>query len=119
VNASCTGINAPAYTFKIGSNTVTSTATDIAGNVGQGAVTFTVTASSDDLTTLTKQFVTNPTIARQLAAPLGGVQLATMLHNTRLKASFVNTYIMLVNQQRGRTLTSEQADTLIRLAKGL
>jgi hypothetical protein len=117
VSATCTGSTAPAYTFNLGSNTVTATATDIAGNVGTGSVTFTVTGSAEDLTTLTKQFVTNPTIARQLSAPLGGIAFAERMHNERMKASFVNSYILLVNQQRGRALTSQEADTLIRLAR--
>jgi hypothetical protein len=39
------------------------------------------------------------------------------MHNERLKASFVNSYILLVNQQRGRALTSQEADTLVRLAR--
>jgi hypothetical protein len=115
----CQDINAPAYTFVVGANSVTTTATDQAGNVGSGSVTFTVTATASDLTTLTQQFVTNRTVARQLTAPLGGIQLANMAHNAKLKASFVNTYVLLVNMQRGRTLTTQQADTLIALARTL
>jgi hypothetical protein len=78
-----------------------------------------VTATVDDLIALTKQFEVNRTTERQLVAPLTGVQLAQQMHNPRLKAAFVNTYVMLVDQQRGRTLTSEQADTLISLARAL
>jgi len=115
----CQNISGLAYTLGAGTVTISSTATDVAGNVGHGSVTFTVTASANDLTTLTEQFETNRTIARQLAAPLGGIQLATMMHNAKLKAGFVNTYILLVNAQRGRTLTNQQADTLIALANTL
>ena len=92
---------------------------DIAGNVGTGSVAFTVTASTDDLTTLTNQFASNPTVARQLSAPLGGVALAERMHNEQMKESFVNMYVMLVNQQRGHALTNQEADTLIRLVREL
>ncbi len=116
VSPTCSGTTAPAYTYDIGSNTVSLTATDIAGNVGTGSVTFTVTASPNDLTTLTNQFVGNRTLAQRLTAPLGGVALAERMHNEQMKASFINSYILLINQQRGYSLTTQEADTLIRLA---
>jgi hypothetical protein len=119
VTTDCQDINAAAYTFAAGSNTISSTATDAAGNVGHGSVTFTVTATADDLMTLTNQFVNNRTVAQRLSAPLAGINLANHLQNPRMKQAFLNTYILLVNQQRGNTLTDQQADTLIALAKTL
>ncbi|HEX7103831.1 MAG TPA: hypothetical protein VF201_14395, partial [Nitrolancea sp.] len=115
----CQNISAPAYTFAVGSNTVSSSVTDVAGNTAGGSVTFTITESADSLTTLTKQFVSNPTLARQLSAPLGGIALANRINSPSMKQAYLNVYIMLVNQQRGRALTNQEADTLIRLAKGL
>jgi hypothetical protein len=119
VSPTCTGSTAPAYSYNIGSNTVQSTATDIAGNVGTGSVTFTVTGNSNDLTTLTNQFVGNRTLAQRISAPLSGVALAERMHNEQMKQQFITTYVMLVNQQRGRALTNQEADTLIRLAEEL
>jgi hypothetical protein len=115
----CQDINAPAYTFNPGSNTISSSATDAAGNVGHASVTFTVIATASDLTALTNQFVDNSTVAHRLSAPLAGIDMANRLQNPRMKQAFLNTYILLVNQQRGRALTNQEADTLIALAKTL
>lgn len=115
----CQDINAEAYTFAAGSNTIRSSATDAAGNVGHASVTFTVIATAADLTALTNQFVDNSIVAHRLSAPLAGIDLANRLQNPRMKQAFLNTYILLVNQQRGRTLTDQEADTLIALAKTL
>ena len=54
----CQPINAPAYTFPIGSNTRTTGATDLAGNTKSGVATsFTVKVTSTSLCNLTRQFV--------------------------------------------------------------
>ena len=119
VSSSCTGINAPAYTFKPGSNTVSVSVSDIAGNVGHGSVTFTVTVAADDLSTLTTQFTSDPRVAHQLQTMLNGVEFAERMQSPSMKTSYLNMYTLLVNQQRGRALTNQEADTLIRLAKGL
>ncbi len=118
-STTCQNINAPAYTFAVGSNTVSTSATDNAGNVGTGSVTFTITVDSNSLTRLTQQFETNPLIARQLNSALTGVAWAEAINNPTMKANFINTYIMEVNLQRGRTLTNQQADILIQLAQSL
>jgi hypothetical protein len=115
-SATCADRTAPAYTFNIGGNTVSATATDIAGNVGHGSVAFTVTASANDLSTLTAQFTSDPRVARQLQTMLNGVEFAERMNSASMKTSYINMYIMLVNQQRGRALTNQEADTLIRLA---
>ncbi len=115
----CQNINAPAYTFATGVNTISSSATDNAGNIGTGSVTFTVGTTPDSLIALTQQFETNRGILHQLRASLEGVKLAEQLGNQHMKTALINTYIMEVNLQRGRTLTDLQADTLIALANAL
>jgi hypothetical protein len=47
----------PGMVLGAGSHTLSATATDLAGNVGSGSATFSVTVSSTDLCTLTRQFV--------------------------------------------------------------
>jgi predicted outer membrane repeat protein len=115
----CQNISAPAYTFVVGANTVSSSATDVAGNTASGSVTFTVTESANSLTTLTNEFITNRYIANRVSAPLGGIALANRINSPSMKQAYLNVYIMLVNQQRGYALTNQEADTLIRLAGGL
>jgi hypothetical protein len=115
----CQNINALGSTFNGGSNTITSTATDAAGNVGHGSVTFTVTVTAGDLSTLTAQYSSDPRVTNQLATMLNGVTFAERMHSASMKQGYINMYILLANQQRGRALTNQEADTLIRLAKTL
>jgi hypothetical protein len=115
----CQNIDALASTLNTGNNTATATATDAAGNTGSGTVTFTVTATVDDLTTLTEQYVGNRLMASFLSAPLQGIALAERIQNPRLQVLFFKMYSASVNLQRGRTLTEQEADTLIRLARTL
>ena len=48
-STTCVPVSAPAYLFAIGTNVITATATDKAGNVKTATFTFTVTASIDEL----------------------------------------------------------------------
>lgn len=57
VASGCAGVSAPAYTFAVGANTITRTATDNAGNTGTGTASFTVIVTSASLCELTKLFV--------------------------------------------------------------
>ncbi len=118
-STTCQTISGPAYSFALGVNTFSATATDNAGNVGTGSVTFTVGVTPTSLITLTNRFETNRLVAHQLDSALEGVIWAEGMHNAEMKANFINTYIMEVNLQRGHTLTNQQADILIRLAGSL
>jgi CSLREA domain-containing protein len=57
IASGCAAVSAPAYTFPLGANTVTRSATDNAGNTGTGSTSFTVVVGSQSLCTLTSQFV--------------------------------------------------------------
>lgn len=118
-STTCANISGPASSFALGVNTYSATATDNAGNVGSGSVSFTVGVTASGLCTLTQQYVSNPFVARQLCAPLALVQWANLLHNSRLKTFFVNIYILEVTLQRGHGLTTQQANMLIQLARSL
>ncbi len=115
----CQNISAPAYSFAVGANTFSSTATDKADNGGSGSVTFSIIVTPNSLSNLTQQFESDSRVEHRMMAALNGVELAESLNNQHMKTAFVNTYIMMVNMQRGRTLTNQQADTLIRFASGL
>lgn len=56
--SSCTGVSGAAATFGSGAHTVTSSATDRAGNTGTSSATFTVRATPDGLCRLTRHLVT-------------------------------------------------------------
>jgi HYR domain-containing protein len=56
-STTCQSINAPAHTFVLGSNTISASATDNAGNSATATTSFTVRVTPTSLCLLTKQFV--------------------------------------------------------------
>jgi hypothetical protein len=101
----CVNVSGPAYSFNLGTDTFSATATDKAGNVGTGSVSFTVQVTVASLSNLTQQFVTQPGIANSMVA--------------KLTAGSINAYINEVSSQAGKALTTDQAAILIRLAQAL
>jgi hypothetical protein len=118
-STTCTTINGTAANFGVGTHTVTSTATDRAGNTASNSVTFTVNVDPNSLAILTQQYAANDPAARALVAPLQLVQKAEQMHNPHLKAAAILLYTTQVNAQRGRSLTNDEANTLIALAYAL
>ncbi len=126
-STTCANVNAPAYTFPLGPNTLMASATDIAGNVGIGSTTFTVQVTSSSLCTLTARFIqgspnaqTSPALAKAQAD-----RLCTLLINAKsapdsAKKALVDAY------QNGLTtlvdlglLTPAQAAILLTLSQAL
>jgi hypothetical protein len=68
-SSTCASVNAPAYTLSLGTHTLSTTATDRAGNTATASTTFTVGVSPSSLCTLTKQFVQSS--AKYQALPSG------------------------------------------------
>jgi hypothetical protein len=56
-SSTCANANAPAYSFGLGSHTLSASATDIAGNIGSGATSFTIQVTYTSLCSLTTQFI--------------------------------------------------------------
>jgi hypothetical protein len=115
----CADINGSALSFGPGAHTFSADASDLAGNATTVSTTFTVGVTVDDLIDLTTQYAATSQAARLLTAPLRLVTLAERIHNPRLKAIAVNTYILWLNIQRGHGLTAQQIDTLTQLARAL
>ena len=114
----CQDITGPAYDY-LGHNSFSSTATDMAGNIGTGSVEFDVGVTPDSLIALTNEFASNRFVAYQLTAPLRSLKTVQALHFNGLSHFFISLYQTSVNLQRGRGLTNEQADLLIQLSNQL
>ncbi len=56
-SSTCTDTNGPAYSFPLGPNALSASATDIAGNIGHGSTTFTVQVTYSSLCNLTIRFI--------------------------------------------------------------
>ncbi|HLO04797.1 MAG TPA: GON domain-containing protein [Symbiobacteriaceae bacterium] len=115
----CQAITGPAYNFALGSNSISASATDNAGNVGSASSSFSVVIGSDSLCNLTQQFVSNKGIANALCAKLDAAMASAAKGNANSKAGQIGAYINQVQAQAGKTLTAEQAAILIQLAPAL
>ncbi len=101
----CKDIAAPAYTFNVGANSFSATATDKAGNVGSGSTSFAVTVDAASLSTLVNQFVANKGIANSLTK--------------KIAKGNIQPFINEVNAQTGKAITADKAAILIKLANAL
>ena len=131
-STTCQDINAPASSFALGTNTVSATATDVAGNVGTGQTSFTVTVTPSSLVALTladiegsAKFKVLPAKEQARIRALGDVlvqQLKNMPPNLSPaeKAKIVKDYTAGMNAlvQQG-WLTAAQGQTLIAAAGAL
>ena len=122
----------PAWSFGAGSHTLTASATDAAGNVGQASAAYTVTVASGDLTKLTTQWVqgsakykSSNVIVKLVATVLVAAVSSALLSfnpkaNASAKAARVSAYDTAVRALASAGwLTSSQASTLTGLAAAL
>jgi uncharacterized protein YjbJ (UPF0337 family) len=117
--STCKDINGPAYSFSLGLNTFSSTATDKAGNIGSGSVTLTVRVTFTSLCNLTGQFVTDGAIANSLCVKLDAASAAAAAGNVTAKIGALKAYTNEVAAQSGKSLTEARAAILARLAGAL
>jgi hypothetical protein len=94
-------------------NTLSGTATDVAGNVGTGSTTFTVGATPEALCALATRFVSSGGVAKSLCSKLDH------LAREKGRGDAVRPFVNEVEAQRGKALSADQADLLIRLASAL
>jgi len=132
IASGCSDVNAPAYTFGLGSNTIRRSARDNAGNVASASTSFTVIVSPTSLCALTRDFV-HSSAAYQALRPVGQRVIdvsvsAACAFLTQIgpqvvpshKAQFIKAYKQDVDALASAGwLTSAQAATLGLLAEGL
>jgi hypothetical protein len=104
----CASINGAGYTFGLGVHNYSATATDKAGNPNTAATSFTVTATSASLCTMTKAFVSGP----------GEKGIENSLC-TKLEKGNYAPYINEVQAQSGKSITAANAQLLILWAQSL
>ncbi|MCU1483515.1 MAG: putative cell surface protein [Actinomycetia bacterium] len=102
----CAGISGPAYSFGLGGESVTRTATDAAGNIGRGTATFTVVVTKDNLCAL---------VTRYLADDKGVANSLCV----KLRAGSYGAFRNELKAQSGKKLTAAQATLLTELSLGL
>ncbi|MEW9699925.1 sugar-binding protein [Paenibacillus sp. SI8] len=110
-----TNISAPAYTFVIGTNTLTASATDIAGNTATSTIHFKVKISLESLIRLIKKLLAG----NQIESAFCIILLNLLLVEGRVLESKLDVFKSKVTAQRGKVLSAEQADLLVQLADKL
>jgi hypothetical protein len=115
-STTCADIDGPAYTFGLGAHTLSATATDYAGNVGEGSATFTVVVSESSLCALARRFVSKDGVARSLCATLDSAAAARERGNLTAERNILSAFANEVSAQRGKSITNDNANVLTELA---
>jgi hypothetical protein len=115
----CVNINGAAYSFSLGNHTYSATATDKAGNAGNGSTNFTVQVTSASLINLVSRLETKPDVAAEMVATLQSAQAALASGNVKSGDAQLSAFINQVSAQSGKSLTAAQAVLLIQLAMAL
>jgi hypothetical protein len=131
-STTCQNVTGPASSFALGANTFSATATDRAGNVGAGSVTFTVVANPAGVSKLTTQFIQSSpkyqALTPQQKAAVDQLSAAAAQQLPALLAALPPAQkpaaIAAYDQAVRRLvtlgwLTQDQATTLITLAKAM
>lgn len=109
-SASCPSLTVRADTLAVGANTLTATATDVAGNTRTQTLSF-------------QLVVTNASLQRLVDLYLPPTNLTDILLATTLKLNLAlgqkQAFILLVSTQSGNRLTVQEANNLIRFAQAL
>jgi hypothetical protein len=98
----CADVSAPAYTFSLGSHTLSASAEDVAGNVGSGSTTFTVAVTFASLKVLVARFSTNPDVTEGLNDKL---KAAAKAKTAAEQANHLRAFANQVHAQTGKALT--------------
>jgi uncharacterized protein YjiK len=131
-SSTCPNASGPAWSFGAGVHALSAQATDVAGNIGQGSATFTVTVKPADLSKLTRQFVEGSTkykssglLTRLAVSARVGVSSNLILGFTpsakpAFKAQLLASYAKnLQSFEASGWLTDSQVSTLTGLAAAL
>lgn len=109
-------VSVPAYTFSLGSHTLSATAQDVAGNVGSGSTTFTVGVTYASLEALISAFSTSTDVATGLNDK---VQAAEAAKNATARTAQPNAFENQLSAQTGKAITAAQAQILLSLERAL
>ena len=118
-NVNCPSVEGPAYSFKIGENKISASATDKAGNTAEVEVTFTVTVDFDSLSQLTEALVTQDDIAQSLKIKLLSAKQATDKGNKEAMEGKLKAFTNQLSSQSGKSVTKENVELLTLLVENL
>jgi hypothetical protein len=115
-SSTCGDVSGPAWQFGLGQTTKSASATDLAGNTGDGSVAFTVTVDASSLAQLVQQLVGDAAGASSLSAKVDAIATAP---NANAKAGTLNAFDHELDAQTGKTISATDAALLKQLAAAL
>jgi hypothetical protein len=104
-SSTCATVGGAAYSFNLGANTFSATATDRAGNMNSASTTFTVMVTPASLCTLVERFSTSAGVANSMCTKIGQ-QSWNALQNE-------------LSAQSGKKISAANAGIIARLAEAL
>ena len=104
-SSTCAPVSAAAYTFAAGTNTISASATDHAGNTTAASTSFTVTADAASLCTLVGRWSSNDGVTTSLC--------------TKLSQSDWEGFRNEVSAQSGKKISATHADILLKLVASM
>jgi hypothetical protein len=118
-SSTCADVSGGAWSFGLGTHSVSATATDVAGNSGSGSTTFTVTVDATSLCGLARQWAKNAGIANSLCVKLQAAAAAAARGQTKTKQNNIDAFDNEVSAQSGKGFTAAQAKLLVQFAATL
>jgi hypothetical protein len=118
-SSSCPSASGDAYTFPLGTNSLSASATDNAGNASSASTSYTVSVTYQSLCALTKRWVSNAGVASSLCAKLTAAEQSDARGNAQSKAGQMGAYSNEIRAQTGKSLTSARAALLLSFAAAL
>jgi hypothetical protein len=118
-STTCADVSGAAWSFGVGTHTVSATATDNAGNAGSGSASFQVVATYGGLCELVRQFVANAGVANSLCVKLAAAERAAARGNETARRGALDAFAHEVNAQTGKWVPADKAAVLLGLAAAL
>lgn len=115
-SSTCANATGPAWSYGIGSHSLSATATDKVGNVGNGSATFVVTASYDATCALIQQWATNAGVANSMCAKL---RAAANAQTAGGKAGPLNALLNELAAQSGKKMPADKAAILTAIVQAM
>lgn len=118
-STTCQDIIGVAYTFPVGTNTHSATATDNARNPGSGSTSFDVVVTYEGVKELTAMFVAKESTERNLSRKLDRAADAEAAGDLALKERWIEAYITQLQRETDKNVTAADAALLTRFANQL
>lgn len=109
----CDGLQSDAYRLIIGTNSLSGTDTDNAGNNGAGGTRFTVSVTTNSLCNLTKRWISNAGVANSLCVKLTNAAAAKARGDLKAHDNLLGAYANEVKAQTGKMIAADNAAWLL------